>query len=89
MTELRALEPRRPVAGEDAETTPAPFSIEAEQQLLGALLTNNDVFDSVTRLVRGEHFYDPVHRRIFELCAERIARNALASPVTIKPSTRT
>ena len=52
--------------------------------LLGTLLTNNDVFDSITRLIRAEHFYDPVHRRIFELCSERIVRNALASPVTLK-----
>ena len=83
MSELRALDPRRPA--ETADEAPAvPFSIEAEQQLLGTLLTNNDVFDQVTRLVRGEHFYDPVHRRIFDLCAERITRNALASPVTLK-----
>lgn len=83
MTELRALDPRR--GGADEEVAPAvPFSIEAEQQLLGALLTNNEVYDSITRIVKGEHFYDPVHRRIFDLCAERIARNALASPVTIK-----
>ena len=84
MPELRALEPRRPAAAEESDTPSVPFSIEAEQQLLGALLTNNDVFDSITRLIRPEHFYDPVHRRIYELCSERIVRNALASPVTIK-----
>ena len=69
MTELRALAPREPA--EDAESS-VPFSIEAEQQLLGALLTNNDVYDGISRLVKGEHFYDPVHRRIFELCAPRL-----------------
>ena len=30
------------------------------------------------------HFFDPVHARIFEVAAERIRRNALATPVTIK-----
>ncbi len=84
MTELRALEPRRMASAEDSDTPAVPFSIEAEQQLLGALLTNNDVYDSISRLIKPEHFYDPVHRRIYELCAERIVRNALASPVTIK-----
>ncbi|HHW32604.1 MAG TPA: replicative DNA helicase [Paracoccus solventivorans] len=84
MTELRALEPRRMASAEDSDTPAVPFSIEAEQQLLGALLTNNDVYDSISRLIKPDHFYDPVHRRIFELCAERIVRNALASPVTIK-----
>ncbi|MCQ0971691.1 replicative DNA helicase [Paracoccus sp. TK19116] len=82
MSEVRAITVRQ--AGTEAETQAVPFSIEAEQQLLGALLTNNDVFDRITQIIRAEHFYDPVHARIFEICAERIARNALASPVTIK-----
>ena len=33
---------------------------------------------------RPAHFFDPVHARIFEVAAERIRRNALATPVTIK-----
>ena len=61
-----------------------PHSIEAEQQLLGAILTNNDLFDRVASIVRAEHFYDPVHARIFETAAARIAKNNLASPVTLK-----
>ena len=61
-----------------------PHSIEAEQQLLGAILTNNDIYDRISTLVRAEHFFEPVHRRIFEIAAARIQKNALASPVTIK-----
>ena len=33
---------------------------------------------------RPKHFYDPVHARIFETAAARIAKNNLASPVTLK-----
>ena len=61
-----------------------PHSIEAEQQLLGAILTNNDVYDRVASIIKPEHFYDPVHQRIYEIAAARIAKNALASPVTLK-----
>ncbi|MDA7483206.1 replicative DNA helicase [Planktomarina temperata] len=61
-----------------------PHSIEAEQQLLGAILTNNDLFDRVAQILRAEHFYDPVHARIFETAAARISKNNLASPVTLK-----
>ena len=61
-----------------------PHSIEAEQQLLGAILTNNDLFDRVAQILRAEHFFDPVHARIFETAAARIAKNNLASPVTLK-----
>ena len=61
-----------------------PHSIEAEQQLLGAILTNNDVYDRVASILGPQHFYDPVHARIYEISATRIAKNNLASPVTLK-----
>ncbi len=61
-----------------------PHSIEAEQQLLGAILTNNDIYDRVANLIGAHHFYDPVHARIFETAAARIAKGNLASPVTLK-----
>ena len=34
--------------------------------------------------MRPEHFFDPVHARIFEVAADRIRKNALATPVTLK-----
>ncbi|SDN36759.1 replicative DNA helicase [Lutimaribacter pacificus] len=67
---------------QDADTM--PHSIEAEQQLLGAILTNNDVYDRVASIMTARHFYDPVHARIYEVAAARIAKNNLASPVTLK-----
>ncbi|SFA71731.1 replicative DNA helicase [Poseidonocella pacifica] len=67
---------------EDAETM--PHSVEAEQQLLGAILTNNDIYDRVASIIGPQHFYDPVHRDIYEVAAARIAKNTLASPVTLK-----
>ncbi|MDO5641573.1 MAG: replicative DNA helicase [Paracoccus sp. (in: a-proteobacteria)] len=82
MSEIRALQVATPPA--EAEGQSVPFSIEAEQQLLGALLTNNDVFDRISQLLKPEHFYEPVHARIYEIAAERIRKNALASPVTLK-----
>lgn len=61
-----------------------PHNIEAEQQLLGALLCNNDRFDKVTGVVLSEHFYEPVHGRIFEVMEARTSQNSLASPVTLR-----
>ncbi len=66
----------------DEETL--PHNIEAEQQLLGAILTNNDIYDRIASLVKPEHFFEPVHQRIYEISIARIQRNALASPVTLK-----
>jgi replicative DNA helicase len=61
-----------------------PHSIEAEQQLLGAILTDNDIFDRVASIISAPHFYDPVHARIYEIATARISKNTLASPVTLK-----
>jgi replicative DNA helicase len=68
----------------DGDARSLPSNIEAEQALLGALLVNNDVYDRVAAVVRAEHFFDPVHARIFEVASERIKKNALATPVTLK-----
>ena len=80
MNEIANLQP----PASDVATLGVPHSIEAEQQLLGAILTNNDLFDRIAQILRAEHFYDPVHARIFETAAARIAKNNLASPVTLK-----
>ncbi|MGG7565686.1 replicative DNA helicase [Rhodovulum sp. DZ06] len=69
-------------AGADS---PIPCNVEAEQALLGAILVNNDVYEQVERLVEPQHFYDPVHERIYELIKNRRAKNLLVSPVTLKP----
>ncbi|MBC7157893.1 MAG: replicative DNA helicase [Rhodobacteraceae bacterium] len=74
----------RPDQAAAAAIETVPHNIEAEQQLLGAILTNNDVYDRIAAVVRAEHFFEPVHARIFEIAAARIQKNALASPVTLK-----
>ncbi len=70
--------------GTEASSEAMPHHIEAEQQLLGAILTNNDVFDRVSSIINQTHFYEPVHARIYEIAESRISKNALASPVTLK-----
>ena len=83
MSELATIRHLMPAPPSDTETL--PHNIEAEQQLLGAILTNNEVYDRIASLVKPVHFFDPVHQRIFERAAARIQKNALASPVTLKP----
>ena len=86
MSEIATLRQDVPARAEgDDQREVLPHNIEAEQQLLGAILTNNDVYDRIASLVKADHFFDPVHQRIFEKAAARIQKNALASPVTLKP----
>ena len=52
-----------------------PHSIEAEQQILGAILTNNEIYDRVSQIIKDAHFFDPVHAKIFAIAEARINDN--------------
>src|SRR5213593_4959646 len=62
----------------------APNNIEAEQALLGAILVNNDAFYRVSDFLKPAHFYEPLHRRIFEVAAELVRMGKIATPITLK-----
>ena len=61
-----------------------PHNLPAEQNLLGALLLDNDVMEKIDDRLRAEHFYDPLHGRIFATMMRLIDRGQLANPVTLK-----
>ncbi|KAB2870581.1 MAG: replicative DNA helicase [Bauldia sp.] len=61
-----------------------PQNVEAEQALLGAILVNNEAFYRVSDFLEPDHFFEPVHRRIFQVAGELIRANKIANPVTIK-----
>ena len=61
-----------------------PHNIEAEQALLGAMLVNNEVIHRVGDYLYAEHFYMPVHQRIFQTITHYIDRGILADCVTLK-----
>jgi replicative DNA helicase len=61
-----------------------PHNIEAEQALLGAVMVNNEAYNRVADFLLVEHFYEPVHAKIFEVCAQLIGQGQLADPVTLR-----
>lgn len=66
-----------------AQRTP-PASIEAEQALLGAVLTNNKAYEHVSDFLQPTHFSDAINGRIYEAVSRRIERGQLADPVTMR-----
>jgi replicative DNA helicase len=78
----RAMQNHSDPIGPDDERLPGirvqPHNLEAEQALLGAILVNNEAFHRVSEFLRAEHFFEPVHARIFQACAERIGKGQLA-----------
>ena len=62
----------------------APHNIEAEQALLGAILVNNEAFYRVSDFLQPEHFYEPIHREIYEIAGKIIRAGKAATPITVK-----
>lgn len=62
----------------------APHNIQAEQELLGAILINNEAADRVSSFLTQEHFFDPLHARIFDTALRLIQTGKQATPVTLK-----
>ncbi|KEC55463.1 replicative DNA helicase [Bartonella koehlerae] len=69
---------------EEASFRELPHNIEAEQALLGALLINNDALDRVSDFLKPEHFFEPLHQKIYDVVSHLIKNGKLANPVTIK-----
>jgi replicative DNA helicase len=61
-----------------------PYNIEAEQVLLGGLLQNNEYINKVADFLLAEHFYEPIHQRIFEAITNLYDKGIIANPVTLK-----
>jgi replicative DNA helicase len=57
---------------------------DAEQAVLGAILSNNTAFDRVSEFLRPEHFADAVHGRIYQALGRLIETGKPANPVTLK-----
>ena len=66
------------------ELDSAPHNLDAEQAFLGALLYDNEMYHRVADWLKVEHFYDPVHGRIFETATDLIGRGSLADAVVLK-----
>ena len=62
-----------------------PFNIDAEKALLGAILIENRMLEEVILQLRDEHFYEPLHGRIFAQVRRLADLNMVANPVTLRP----
>ena len=51
---------------------------------MGALLIQNDVLDDIADFLESEHFFDPLHQRLYVHITRMISQGNLASVVTLK-----
>ena len=69
---------------EDTQLETIPHNLDAEQAFLGSLLYDNEVFHRVADWLKPEHFYDPVHARIYDTATDLIGKGSLADAVVLK-----
>ncbi|MGB8601025.1 MAG: replicative DNA helicase [Rhizomicrobium sp.] len=61
-----------------------PYDIEVEQALLGAILVDNAALEAVAGQLKPEHFYDPLHQRIYATMTAFLERGTMAvTPLTL------
>ena len=73
-----------PGSGSTPPSRTMPNNLQAEQNLLGAILLDNSVLERIDDRLLADHFYDPFHGRIFATMQRLVERGQLANPVTLK-----
>ena len=68
-----------------APTQSLPHNVEAEAALLGALMIDNRLAEDIQLKLKADHFFEPLHGRIYEQVLRLIDRNMIANPVTLRP----
>ncbi|GAA0299451.1 replicative DNA helicase [Sphingomonas oligophenolica] len=66
-------------------TTTLPQNVEAEAAMLGAMMIDNRLADDLIDTLEPDHFFEPVHGRIFAAIKSARAADMLATPVTLRP----
>src|SRR5215510_15858147 len=61
-----------------------PYDIDVEQALLGAILIDNYSLERVSTTLKPEHFYDPLHHRLFDAIERMWAKGHAVTPLTLK-----
>ncbi len=61
-----------------------PNNIEAEQAVIGSVLTSNEIFDDLSSIISENNFFDPLHQKIYAAINNLIYKGMLANPITLK-----
>ncbi|MFN5616292.1 MAG: replicative DNA helicase [Brevundimonas sp.] len=60
-----------------------PHNLEAEQALLGCLMFDNAAFERLSDRLRGSHFFEPFHQRLYSAIEDHIRQGLLAEPTIL------
>ena len=72
-----------PSSMDPASIPSLPHNLEAEQALLGSLMFDNAVFERLSDRLRGSHFYEPFHQRLYDAIEDHVRQGLLAEPTIL------
>jgi replicative DNA helicase len=75
---------RAPTTDKPLDPAPPPHNVELEQALLGAILVNNDAYHHVSAFLEAQHFFEPLHQKLYEIAGGLIRIGKRADPITLK-----
>jgi replicative DNA helicase len=61
-----------------------PHSLDSEQRLLGAILADSEVFSRVSGFLEPSHFFEPIHRIIFDAAGSLVRSGKAATPEEVR-----
>ena len=71
------------MANQDILGRKLPFSLEAEQSVIGSVLIDPEKFDEIAEIVKSEDFYLPEHEQIFFAISSMYSKNRTIDVVTL------
>ncbi len=83
MSPMNALAPVAFPPMDPASIPSLPHNLEAEQALLGSLMFDNAVFERLSDRLRGSHFYEPFHQRLYDAIEDHVRQGLLAEPTIL------
>jgi replicative DNA helicase len=69
----------------DAPGPELPNNVEAEAALLGGLMIDNRLVDQVADYLTSDHFFEPLHGRIYDAIVREHNLQRTANPITLRP----
>jgi len=61
-----------------------PYDVDIEQALIGAILIDNYSLERVSSLLKPDHFYDPLHQRLYAAIERMWEKGHAVTPLTLK-----
>lgn len=61
-----------------------PYNIIAEQNILGQIFINNEKINKINNIIKKNHFYLPIHQKIYQGLYQIISQGGKVDPISFK-----